>query len=54
MGEETVTVKLNGGEIAAVPGETVLHVARRAGVYIPTLCHVDALKPLGTCRMCLV
>lgn len=50
----TLTVTLDGRALSAAPGETVLSVARRAGVDIPTLCHDDRLAPTGACRMCLV
>ena len=35
-------------------GETILEVAQRAGVEIPTLCHDPRLEPAGACRTCLV
>jgi len=34
--------------------ETILDVARRGGIYIPTLCDHDELEPHGGCRMCIV
>ncbi len=49
-----LTVRIDGVEIAAGPEDTLLTVARRAGIEIPTLCHDDRLKPTGACRMCLV
>ena len=33
---------------------SVLAACRAAGIEIPTLCHDDRLKPIGSCRMCLV
>jgi formate dehydrogenase major subunit len=33
---------------------TVLEASRVLGVDIPTLCHDERLKPIGSCRMCLV
>jgi bidirectional [NiFe] hydrogenase diaphorase subunit len=38
----------------AFQGETVLQVARRVGVEIPTLCHLEGLSPWGACRLCVV
>ncbi len=35
-------------------GQTVLDVARDAGIYIPTLCTLDQLPNFGACRLCLV
>ncbi|UCH04932.1 MAG: molybdopterin-dependent oxidoreductase [Candidatus Thorarchaeota archaeon] len=34
--------------------ETILDVARKGGIYIPTLCDHDELEPHGGCRMCIV
>lgn len=46
---------LNAREVTFEDGDTILEVARREGVFIPTLCEFAALhhRP-GTCRMCLV
>ena len=50
----TVTLTINGAEIVAEAGLTILEVARRADIKIPTLCHVPG-KPAETpCRMCVV
>ncbi len=48
------TLKLNGKDVAIVPGESVLELARRSGAEIPTLCHDPRLKAVGACRSCLV
>lgn len=47
-------VVLDGEPVLAYPGESILDVARRNGVEIPTLCHDPRLKPVGACRSCLV
>lgn len=46
---------INNHEYSFTPGETILQVARRNHIFIPTLCHFAPLdhKP-GTCRICLV
>jgi formate dehydrogenase alpha subunit len=49
-----LSLQIDGRLLAAVAGETVLEVARRAGIEIPTLCHHADLAPIGSCRMCLV
>ncbi len=49
-----VKLVLDGREVSARTGETVLDVARREGVYIPTLCFDERLAPFGACRVCLV
>jgi formate dehydrogenase major subunit len=45
---------IDGNEVAASAGQTILEVCREAGIPIPTLCHDDRLKPLGSCQMCVV
>ncbi len=49
-----VNVTIDGKQIQAEAGSSVLEAAQAAGVAIPTLCHHPALKPEGNCRMCLV
>ncbi len=54
MRESAMNASINGREYTFEPGETILEVARRNGIFIPTLCHFQPLghKP-GTCRVCL-
>jgi predicted molibdopterin-dependent oxidoreductase YjgC len=52
--QETIIVTLDGETVEAQPGETVVEVASRHGVTIPTLCHDPRLAPAGACRICLV
>lgn len=52
MAEPTLT--LNGRTVAFEPGQTILEVARGAGVYIPTLCWMKDTLPTGSCRVCVV
>lgn len=47
-------ITIDGQTCKARAGETVLDVATRAGISIPTLCHDSRLKPAGACRVCLV
>lgn len=49
-----VKLNINGREFQAEPCETVLKVAQRAGIDIPTLCHSEAVHDYGACRVCLV
>jgi bidirectional [NiFe] hydrogenase diaphorase subunit len=49
-----VTLKINGKDVSARDGETLLDVARDNGLRIPTLCHIDGLTDVGACRLCLV
>ncbi|MCG7922011.1 MAG: formate dehydrogenase subunit alpha [Candidatus Thiodiazotropha lotti] len=50
----SVTFTLDGNSINAMPGETVLNAARRAGIEIPHLCYKDGLRADGNCRACVV
>jgi ferredoxin hydrogenase gamma subunit len=46
---------INGLAVEAEENETILHCARRYGIYIPTLCEMDDIDHTpGTCRVCLV
>ena len=49
-----IPIKIDGREITAKKGMTVLEAARSAGVSIPTLCHHEKLAPYGGCRLCIV
>ncbi len=53
-GSGTITVTIDGKQVQARAGETVLQAARRAGISIPVLCEHPALPPSGSCRICLV
>ncbi len=35
-------------------GATVLEACRRAGSFVPTLCHLEGFEPIGACRVCVV
>lgn len=49
------TLIIDGKEIAASPGEKILWVALRSGIYIPHLCAMEGIElPFGGCRLCLV
>ncbi|KWR77155.1 formate dehydrogenase subunit alpha [Cupriavidus sp. IDO] len=49
-----VTFTLNGREVSAQPGESLLKVAQREGFEVPHLCYKDGLEPAGNCRACMV
>jgi len=50
----TVEFTIDGKEIQAQPGQTILEAAQQAGVYIPRLCYMKGLVPYGSCRVCTV
>jgi predicted molibdopterin-dependent oxidoreductase YjgC len=45
---------INGKEFSFESGQTILEVARGAGVEVPTLCHYKDTTPTGSCRVCVV
>jgi predicted molibdopterin-dependent oxidoreductase YjgC len=45
---------INGNRFSFEPGETILQVAQRNSVAIPTLCYLKKATPTGACRMCVV
>jgi formate dehydrogenase major subunit len=49
-----ISLTINGIEVKAREGTTILDAARSAGIFIPTLCHCPGLTPEGVCRICLV
>ncbi|SOZ17950.1 tugsten containing formate dehydrogenase alpha subunit; 2Fe-2S ferredoxin N-term domain [Cupriavidus taiwanensis] len=52
--EPAVSFTLNGREVSAQPGESLLKVAQREGFDVPHLCYKDGLEPAGNCRACMV
>ncbi len=48
------TIVMNGNEFSFEPGETILEVARRNNIDIPTLCYLKGANPVGSCRICVV
>ena len=49
-----VRLKIDGHEVLAHKEDTILSAARRANIYIPTLCHLPKVAPIASCRLCLV
>jgi NADH-quinone oxidoreductase subunit G len=47
-------IVIDGVEIEALDGQTILQAASVAGIQIPHLCYHPHLKIAGNCRMCLV
>jgi [NiFe] hydrogenase diaphorase moiety small subunit len=48
------TFLLDRREIPFEPGQTVLHAALNASVYIPHLCYHPEFRPHGSCKLCTV
>jgi NADH dehydrogenase/NADH:ubiquinone oxidoreductase subunit G len=58
MGErkemKKIVVEIDGKEVKAAAGTTVLEAAQNTDIFIPTLCHYEKLEPHGLCRICTV
>lgn len=54
MNGNQVHLTIDGRDVVAATNETVLAVARRLGVHIPTLCSIEGLEPLVSCYLCLI
>ncbi len=52
--EHTVRLTIDGVDVRAPAGTSVLRAASSAGIGIPKLCATDSLAPFGSCRVCLV
>lgn len=48
------TLTIDGQPVSARTGETILQVARENDIFIPSLCNLEGLTPVGACRLCLV
>ena len=53
-GAATVTVEIDGIEVAVPPGTSVMRAAMEAGIAVPKLCATDSLHAFGSCRLCVV
>lgn len=51
---DTVKLIIDGKEITAERGETILNAAAKNGIEIPNLCYLKELSPYGACGVCLV
>lgn len=49
-----IVLQIDGKEVRARQGATILEAAREAGIAIPTLCFHEDLQPFGGCRLCVV
>jgi NADH dehydrogenase/NADH:ubiquinone oxidoreductase subunit G len=49
-----IVLNIDGKEVKAKEGMTLLDAARSAGISIPTLCYHEKLEPFGGCRLCIV
>ncbi len=52
--ENMINLEIDGKKVEAYKDETILQVARRHGIYVPTMCYLTKLKPIASCRLCVV
>ena len=48
------TLTIDGVEVVGTEGETILEIARSNNIEVPTLCHLDGLADVASCRLCVV
>jgi bidirectional [NiFe] hydrogenase diaphorase subunit len=48
------SLQIDGRALTVAADTSLMQAARRAGIAIPSLCHLDGLTPVGACRLCLV
>ena len=51
---EKIKFTIDGKACTADKGTNIVDAAKTNGVYIPTLCHLEGVKPAGSCRICNV
>jgi bidirectional [NiFe] hydrogenase diaphorase subunit len=52
--DSMIRFTIDGQDVQAKEGWTVLETARHHGIHIPTLCYHEAVAPSGSCRLCVV
>lgn len=52
--EQIINIILNGKTIQGKPGESILDLASRHHIHVPTLCHDPRLEPFSSCYLCVV
>jgi len=48
------TVTIDGQKVKVEKGATILDAAKKAGIWIPTLCYHPAVSSDASCRLCMV
>ena len=51
---EKIKLTIDGKEVEANEGITVLQAAKQIGIDIPTLCFLKDVNQAGECRICIV
>jgi bidirectional [NiFe] hydrogenase diaphorase subunit len=53
MTVNVLTLTIDDQQVSAREGQTIMQVATENGIFIPRLCHIEGLDPVGACRLCL-
>ena len=51
---KAITVTIDGKTCQSTFGKTILQIARENDIYVPTMCYLSKVQPIGACRMCVV
>ena len=54
ISDKLVTLTIDGHEVQAPAGTSIMRAAIMAGITIPKLCATDSLESFGSCRICIV
>ena len=49
-----INLTIDGVQIEAKEGQSILSAAREHGIHIPTLCFLEKINEIGSCRICVV
>ncbi len=49
-----ITITINGRTLSCNEGESILQIARREGIEIPTICYLSGCSPTMACKLCMV
>lgn len=51
---KSLTINIDGKSCNGEYGQTILEIARKNDIYIPTMCYLTKVSPIAACRMCVV
>ena len=52
--ENMISLTIDGVKVEVKKGTTVLKAAKKIGIDIPTLCYLEGINQIGSCRLCVV
>ncbi|MDQ1338080.1 MAG: NADH-quinone oxidoreductase subunit, partial [Campylobacterota bacterium] len=52
--KQEITLNIDGKQVKAYEGDTILNVARANDIFIPAICYLTRCSPTLACRVCLV